>query len=103
MASPDRTAESTEAAILKLKQLTVFIERPLDRRVIEFGKYIASKTYPEETPMGFAINTTMLIEDLRSGVDGFTRAPIINPLVGQPQYIYDLLSLNIPTLAKIAF
>ncbi len=99
----EREAESTLDPSQRLLQAQEFATRLLDPRVVELGKFVARRMNPQLVPMDFVIASALCIEDLKRGIDGFTHKPIDTTLFRQPEYVYNFLYLNIPTLARIAF
>ena len=102
--SETKDAESALDPSQRLLQAQEFAPRLLDPRVVELGKFVASRMNNTQiVPMSFVMESALCIEDLRRGIDGYTQKPIDSALLNQPAYVYDYLYLNIPTLARIAF
>lgn len=100
---PEKETRSTLNPNQRLLQAQEFAPRLLDPRVVELGKFIASRIGSEPDPIDFIMVSVLRIEDFRRGVDGFKQKPIESTLAKQPKYVYDYLYLNIPNLASIAF
>lgn len=99
----NKNVELTLDPSQRLLQAQEFAPRLLDPRVVELGKFVARRMNPQLVPMGFVMASALCIEDLKRGKDGFTQEPIDTTLSRQPEYVYNFLYLNIPTLARIAF
>lgn len=74
-----------------------------DPRITEFGVFIASRLNEKIAPSGFVMVAVLSLYDLEKGLDGFSKEPINNNLVGLSPYEYIELSSTIAPLARIAF
>jgi len=54
-------------------------------------------------PDGFVMHVLLLVEDLKSGKDGYSDLPMTGKCVGLPPMFYRLLLQMTPVLAKVAF
>jgi len=85
----------------KLRQLAEFL--PAGNPVLyEFSTLLADRLdrldQRKITPLSFVFTASLLVEDLKRGIDGFTGQPI-----GYPQEGYRLLESHIPTIARAIY
>ena len=71
-----------------------------DKFTCEYGAYLAGRLNPTIVPEGFTVAAELALSDLQTGVNGFTREPIRNSLVGQPPQVYAILSMYTPKIAE---
>lgn len=82
----------------------VFQDADINPLVVEFGGLLADRlNNPEIVPMGFVMGSSLLIEDLKRGVSGYTNEPIDSVLANQPPEAYESLYAILPTLAEVSF
>lgn len=65
----------------------------------DFGAYLATRLNPELNPLGFNLTIQLMLYDLQSGIDGFTREPVPHSLSGMPAMVYALMEMAIPRIA----
>ena len=89
----------TESITEKLRNLCEYLPNK-DQTLYDFAAYFADRVRNSPlTPKGFVLAAQVALYDLGTGVDGFTRKPINNGLVGYPPIIYQLLGMQVPDLA----
>ena len=85
----------TEPLKEKLRNLYEYLPNK-DQTLYDFAAYLADRIRnPNLTPQGFALTAQLALYDLGKGVDGFTREPINNGLVGYPPMMYTLLGMQV--------
>jgi len=95
---------SMEEAKKKLAGLEEFMPDSKDFTLLyDFGRFLAEYLNPKLVPIGFVMGCELALNDLQTGVNGFTRKPIRGSLIGYPPGIYALLRMEIPRIAKAVF
>ncbi len=83
----------------KLRSLQGYLPDARNELVYPFGAFLADYLNDELVPEGFVMGCELALNDLHTGVNGFSGEPIRGKLAGYPPIIYGLLRMEIPTLA----
>ena len=83
--------------------MDISVDDDTDDMIKEFGRFLSPRLNDELVPVGFVLGCDLALYDLSKGVDGYTKKPIQNRLVGYPSMIYTLIKMRVPTIAKAIF
>jgi len=87
----------------KLMRVEEFVPNPTKLTGC-FGRFLAEYLGDHELlPQDFVMGCELAINDLQTGVNGYSGKSIQNRLVGYPPQIYALLRMEIPRIAEAVF
>lgn len=89
---------------MRQAQINLTTANPGAEHIGDFYNKLATRlgTHPI-VPEGFVMAVLLLVEDLKSGKDGYSGLPMTGKCVGLPRMFYRLLLQMTPVLAKVAF
>ena len=82
----------------KLRNLQLYMPEA-DSLVIEFARVAADYMPDDPVPGGFNMACHLAINDLQTGINGYTGLTVQSSLIGYPQMIYTLLLLHMEKIA----
>lgn len=92
------TAINTDNVVEKLMDISIS-DDPGDL-IKKFCKFLAHRLNNELEPCGFALGCDLALYDISKGIDGYSKKPIQNGLVGYPPVVYKLLRMRFPAIAQ---
>jgi hypothetical protein len=95
--------DEVDKAKQKLARLEELMSCVPDSPFYDFGRHLASYLNLQLSPMNFVMACDMALDDLRTGVNGFTGERIQSRFVGYPPKFYSILRTGIPSIARAVF